>query len=61
LLKESQGRHQPARRLAAKGISKLESQSGLFLGIEVETFVKSVQDYLSGKRLTAPLIKLKGM
>jgi len=61
LLKESRCRHQPAVRLIEKGVSKLETQAGVFLGINIEKFVNSIQDYVSGKTKTVPLVKLEGL
>lgn len=60
LLKESQSLHEVALSLAAKGLPKIRTKSGLFLGLEVEHFLCETEAFLSGQRLSPPIIVLAG-
>ena len=57
-LKESQALHEAALSLSAKGLSRLHSKSGLFMGLYVAPFLGEVEAFLSGQRLSPPLIVL---
>lgn len=61
LLKESQSLHEPALSLAAKGFPKIRTKSGLFLGLELESFLDETEAFLSGQRPSPPLIVLDGV
>jgi hypothetical protein len=60
LLKASTGVHTGAARLSRKGLSKLSSQEGIFLGIAVEPFVRSVEHYLTSRSSILPRLVLVG-
>ena len=60
LLKDSQSVARGARRLSAKGLSKIRRQTGVFLGIRVERFAGHVEAYLEQKSLALPQIMLEG-
>jgi hypothetical protein len=47
------------RRLAAKGLSKIRLQSGVFLGVDVHEFGLQVTTYIEGKVSAPPEIKLR--
>ena len=61
LLKESQSLHKPALSLAAKGIPKIRTKSGIFLGLKIESFLKETEAFLSGQNPSPPLILLDGV
>lgn len=58
LLKESQALHKASLSLTAKGLPKISTKSGLFLGLEIEPFLGEVEAFLSGQRPSPPLIVL---
>jgi len=61
LLKNSQSIPKGAHHLFEKGIRKLSLQQGVFLGIEVQAFIKLVADFLSGRSSKIPSIELLGL
>lgn len=61
LLKETQLNHKGALSLADKGLLKLCSKTGVFLGIRVESFVKEVKSFFAGKLASPPILVLKGI
>jgi len=61
LLKKSQSAHEGAVRLSAKGLPKLRSQSGVFLGLEIEPFTRQVEAFLSRRSPSPPRIVLAGV
>jgi len=58
LLKDFQSKSQAAEKLAAKGLSKLSLQQGIFLGIDVKQFTTDVELYFQKKGLIPPSIYL---
>lgn len=58
LLKTSQP-HSGSRRLAAKGLSKLRLQSGVFLGLDVHEFGWRVEAYIRRETHAPPEIELR--
>ena len=61
LLKETQSNHKGALSLADKGLLKLSSQSGVFLGLRVGSFVKEVKSFFAGRLSSPPILILKGI
>ena len=59
LLKEIQSNHKGALRLANKGLLKLSSKSGVFLGLRIDTFTEKVESFLAGKVPSLPYIVLQ--
>ncbi len=59
LLKEVQSNHKSALRLADKGLLKLRSKSGVFLGVRVDSFTEEIESFLAGRLSSFPLILLK--
>ena len=59
LLKEVQSSHKGALRLANKGLLKLNSKSGVFLGVRIDSFTAKVKSFLAGKQSSFPFILLK--
>jgi predicted metal-dependent hydrolase len=59
LLKQSQSIPKGARRLAKNGLSKIRSQPGVFLGVDVDDFGKQVEVYILGEGSALPIIELK--
>ena len=59
LLQKTQSNHKGAISLANKGLLKLDSKSGVFLGLKIDLFIKEVQSFLTGKLSQFPLILLK--
>ncbi len=51
--------HKGALRLAGKGLLKLNSKSGVFLGIRVDSFTEKVESFLAGKLTSFPFILLE--
>jgi hypothetical protein len=60
LLKDPKSMPRGTSRLLANGLSKLGSQSGIYLGIHVETFCKEVENYFKKADSTPPKIILQG-
>ena len=58
LLKDSMGERPAARRMAARGCSKLRRASGVFLGIDARTLSAEVEAFLSGAAPDPPAIRL---
>lgn len=61
LLKNSQGISRGSQNLCAKGLPKVRSQSGLFLGIDIEQFTHELEAYFSGEIVDLPQIVLNGI
>ena len=59
LLKEIQSSHKGALRLADKGLLKLNSKSGVFLGVRIDSFTENVESFLAGKLTSFPFITLE--
>ncbi|KAA3662466.1 MAG: DUF309 domain-containing protein [Calditrichaeota bacterium] len=59
LLKDSQNISQGAKNLQSKGLPKLKSQSGVYLGIDVGQFVSEIERYFSGEVMDLPEIILQ--
>ena len=59
LLKEIQLSHKGALKLAGKGLLKLNSKSGSFLGLKVESFTEEIESFLAGKLKSSPCIILE--
>lgn len=61
LLKDSQSVRRGASRLKKRGLSKLRTQSGVYLGIRIDDFVMDVENYLESHSSPPPKIILWGL
>lgn len=61
LLKETQSNHKGALSLADKGLVKLRSKSGVFLGLRVKILVEGVKSFFAGKLTSPPILILNGI
>ena len=57
-LKRSQGFHDAATRMAARGLEKVKHTDGIFVGIDVAPFRHDVESYFSGENEMPVIIEL---
>ncbi|MCF8067059.1 MAG: DUF309 domain-containing protein [Desulfobacterales bacterium] len=60
LLKKLQKPDEVNFSIADKGFQKAQSKSGIFIGLDVDLFLKNVRAFLSGQCSEPPVIKLIG-